>query len=127
MDALNAKPTQLALGSISYGMDFLDPSNMLGIWISTGRHSWKSEEFDKLVTEAGAIVDDAAKRSQMFKDAEKLLVDDVGGVFIAHRWQGDLFQPYVQGDSIRVPDSKGISGWHFNNINVLSDIYITKK
>jgi peptide/nickel transport system substrate-binding protein/oligopeptide transport system substrate-binding protein len=127
MDALNAKPTQIQIGSISYGMDFVDASNMLGIWISTGRHSWKSEEFDKLVTEAGAIVDDMAKRSQMFKDAERILVDDVGGVFIAHRWQGDLFQPYIQGDSIRVPDSKGISGWHFNNLNAISDFYIAKK
>ncbi len=126
MDALNAKPTQLAFGSISYGMDFVDASNMLGIWVSTGRHSWKSEEFDKLVQEAGAIVDDPVKRSQMFKDAERILVDDVGGVFIAHRWQGDLFQSYVQGDSIRIPDSKGISGWHFNNLNVISDMYIVK-
>ncbi|MEZ4606162.1 MAG: hypothetical protein R2865_04975 [Deinococcales bacterium] len=29
------------------------------------------------------------------------MVDDVGGVFIAHRWQGDLFKPYVQGEGIR--------------------------
>ena len=126
MDALNAKPTQIQVGAISYGMDFVDASNMLGIWVSTGRHSWKSEEYDRLVIEAGAVVDDMAKRSQMFKDAEKILVDDVGGVFIAHRWQGDLFQPYVQGDSIRVPDSKGISGWHFNNLDAISDFYITK-
>jgi ABC-type transport system substrate-binding protein len=127
MDSLNAEPTGITLGAISYGMDFVDASNMLGIWVSTGRHSWKSEEFDKLVTEAGAIVDDLEKRSQMFKDAEKILVDDVGGVFIAHRWQGDLFQPYVQGDSIRVADSKGVFGWHFNNVNVLSDLYIAKQ
>jgi ABC-type transport system substrate-binding protein len=127
MDALNAEPTGITFGAISYGMDFVDASNMLGIWVSTGRHSWKSEEFDKLVTEAGAIVDDLEKRSQMFKDAEKILVDDVGGVFIAHRWQGDLFQPYIQGESIRVPDSKGVFGWHFNNINVLSDLYIAKE
>jgi ABC-type transport system substrate-binding protein len=126
MDALNAEPTGITFGAISYGMDFVDASNMLGIWVSTGRHSWKSEEFDKLVIEAGAIVDDLAKRSQMFKDAERILVDDVGGVFIAHRWQGDLFQPYVQGDSIRVPDSKGVLGWHFNNVNVISDFYIAK-
>jgi ABC-type transport system substrate-binding protein len=127
MDALNAKPTQITFGAISYGMDFVDASNMLGIWVSTGRHSWKNEEFDRLVLEAGAIVDDPAKRSQMFKDAEKILVDDVGGVFIAHRWQGDLFQPYVRGDSIRVPDSKGIAGWHFNNLDVISDMYIAKQ
>ena len=33
MDALNAKPTEVTFGAISYGMDYLDPSNMLGIWV----------------------------------------------------------------------------------------------
>jgi ABC-type transport system substrate-binding protein len=127
MDALLARPTQLQFGSVSYGMDFLDPSNMLGIFVSTGRHSWKNESYDQLVKEAGSLVGDDAKRTQMFKDAEKILVDDVGSVFIAHRWQGDLFQPYVQGDSFRVPDSNGISGWHWGNDWVWGNIYIAKK
>jgi ABC-type transport system substrate-binding protein len=127
MDALLARPTQLQFGSISYGMDFLDPSNMLGIFVSTGRHSWKNESYDQLVKEAGSLVGDDAKRTQMFKDAEKILVDDVGAVFIAHRWQGDLFQPYVQGDSFRVPDANGISGWHWGNDWVWGNIYIAKK
>ena len=30
MDALNAKPTQLTFGAVDYGMDFLDPANLLG-------------------------------------------------------------------------------------------------
>jgi ABC-type oligopeptide transport system substrate-binding subunit len=127
MDALLARPTQLQFGSISYGMDFLDPSNMLGIFVSTGRHSWKNESYDQLVKEAGSLVGDDAKRTQMFKDAEKILVDDVGAVFIAHRWQGDLFQPYVQGDSFRVPDANGISGWHWGNDWFWGNIYIAKK
>ncbi len=127
MDALNTRPTQLQFGSISYGMDFLDPANMLGIFVSTGRHSWKNDTYDQLVKEASSLVGDDAKRTQMFKDAEKILVDDVGSVFLAHRWQGDLFQPYVQGDSFRVPDSNGIAGWHWGNDAVWSDMYIAKK
>ncbi|MCX6050767.1 MAG: peptide ABC transporter substrate-binding protein [Chloroflexi bacterium] len=126
MDSLNAKPTKITIGAISYGMDYLDPTNMLGIWVSTGRHSWKNEEFDKLIAEATPLVGDAAKRDQMFRDAEKILVDDVGGVFIDHRWQGTLYQPYVQGDSIRVPDSNGISGPHWGNDWVNGNIYIAK-
>src|SRR5690606_23710384 len=58
MDALNADPTTLTFGAVSYGMDFLDPSNLLGIWLSSGRHSWKNEEFDRLVTEASSMVGD---------------------------------------------------------------------
>jgi ABC-type oligopeptide transport system substrate-binding subunit len=124
MDALNAKPTQLQFGAVSYGMDFLDPSNLLGIWVSTGRHSWKNDEFDRLVTEASSLTSDFALREQMFKDAEKILVDDVGGIFIAHRWQGDLFQPYIKGDGIREPDSQGIAAWHWGNDWVWGNIYI---
>ena len=89
-------------GAVSYGMDYLDPSNLLGIWVSTGRHSWKNDEFDQLITDATPLVGDPAKRDQMFRDAEKILVDDVGGVFIDHRWQGNLYKPYVQGDGFRV-------------------------
>src|SRR5690606_5391130 len=33
MDALNAKPTELQFGAVDYGMDFLDPANLLGIWV----------------------------------------------------------------------------------------------
>ena len=124
MDALNAKPTQLTLGAVSYGMDFLDPSNLLGIWVSSGRHSWNNPEFDSLVAEASAMVGDDAARIQMFKDAERILVDDVGGVFIAHRWQGDLFKPYVKGDSFRVADSNGVSGVHWSNDWFWGDVYI---
>ena len=121
-DAMNAK--ELQFGAVSYGMDFLDPSNLLGIWVSSGRHAWENEEFDALVAEASALVGDDAKRTQMFKDAERILVDDVGGVFIAHRWQGDLFKPYVLGDSFRVPDANGISGVHWGNDYFWGDVYI---
>ena len=109
MDALNAKPTKLTFGAISYGMDYLDPSNMLGIWLSSGRHSWKNDQFDKMVKDASSMTGDPAKRNQMFMDAEKILVDDVGGIFIDHRWLGDLFQPYVMGDCFRKPDSIGMA------------------
>jgi peptide/nickel transport system substrate-binding protein/oligopeptide transport system substrate-binding protein len=126
MDALNADPTTLTFGAVSYGMDFLDPSNLLGIWLSSGRHSWKNEEFDRLVTEASSMVGDPEAREQMFRDAEKILVDDVGGVFIAHRWQGDLVKPYLQGEGFREPDSQGIAAFHWGNDWVIGTEYIAK-
>lgn len=126
MDALNAKPTQLQFGAISYGMDYLDPSNMLGIFVSGGRHSWSNAEFDQLVNEATPLTSDPAKRDQMFRDAEKVLVDDVGAVFLVHRWQGTLYQPWMQGDCIREPDKIGISGQHWGNDSCDGELYIAK-
>lgn len=126
-DAMNAKPTELQFGAVSYGMDFLDPANLLGnVWHSSGRHSWKNDEFDSLVTEASAMVGDPEARDQMFRDAERILVDDVGGIFINHRWQGNLIQPYIQGDAFRVPDSQGIAGFHWGNDSAISDLYIAE-
>ncbi len=97
MDALNAKPTKLQFGMVSYGMDFLDPSNMLGVWLGTGRHNWKNAEYDKLVNDAAEFTGDDAERTKMFQDAEKLLVTDAPGVYIYHRTVADLFKPYVVG------------------------------
>ena len=125
MDALNARPSQLSIGAISYGMDFLDQSNLLGIWVSSGRHSWVNEEYDALVGEASSLIGDDERRDELFKQAERILVDDVGGVFIAHRWQGDLFKPNIQG-AFREPDATGINGVHWGNSWVYSDLYKTQ-
>ncbi|MFN8443416.1 MAG: peptide ABC transporter substrate-binding protein [Caldilineaceae bacterium] len=126
MDALNAKPTGVTLGAISYGMDYLDPSNMLGIWLTGGRHSWSNPDFDKLVNEATPLTSDPAKREQMYRDAEKILVDDVGGVFLDHRWNGMLYQPWLMGDCFRKPDNVGIAGPHWGNDSCESMQYIAK-
>ena len=126
MDALNAEPTGLNLGAISYGMDFLDQSNLLGIWVSSGRHAWENEEYDQLVSQASSTVGDDAQRDELFAQAEEVLVSDVGGAFIAHRWQGDLFKPYVEGE-FREPDATGVSGLHWGNSWALSDMYITNE
>ena len=127
MDALNAKPTGIPIGAISYGMDYLDPTNMLGIFLTGGRHSWSNATFDQLVNDATPLVSDPAKRDQMFREAEKVLVDDVGGAFIVHRWQGTLYQPFVQGDCIRVADDIGIKGPHWGNDSCNSMLYIAKQ
>jgi oligopeptide transport system substrate-binding protein len=92
-----------------YEYDFVDPSNMLtGLWRSvkapegksepwgSPRHPWKSAEFDKLVTDAGSEAD-TTKRIQEFQDAEKILVDDVGGVFLAHQVVFQIWWPWLVG------------------------------
>lgn len=124
MEGLLARPTTVQFGAVSYGMDYLDPSNMLGVWLSTGRHSWLNAEFDRLVNEANVMVGDPAARLQMYKDAEKILVEDVGGIFLVHRIQGDLFQPYVAGDCFR-PDAQGVGALHWGNDWCWGTFYIT--
>jgi ABC-type transport system substrate-binding protein len=104
-DAMNAKPTQIQFGMVSYGMDYLDPSNMLAVWLGGGRHNWENADYDKLVKDASAELDQA-KRTAMFQDAEKLLVTEAPGVFIYHRTVADLLKPYVKGSELE-PNKAG--------------------
>ncbi|NJN82654.1 MAG: peptide ABC transporter substrate-binding protein [Caldilineaceae bacterium] len=126
MDALNAKPTELTFGAVDYGMDFLDPANLLGnVWKSGGRHSWKNDEFDRLVTEAAGLVGDPETRDQMFRDAERVLVDDVGGIFVCPRMGGQPLPAVGPGRRIREPDAVGIAGDHWGNDQNISQMYIS--
>jgi ABC-type transport system substrate-binding protein len=67
------------------------------------RHAWKNETFDQLVTDAGSETD-VAKRIQMFQDAERLLVEEVAGVFITHQVIFQAWWPWVVGMH---PDNSG--------------------
>ena len=96
---------------LSYGFDYLDASNMLGVWLSGGRHAWVNPDFDKMVKDASSSVD-MAKRSQEFKDAEKILVDDAGGVFIYHATPGNIYKPYLKGTELE-PDKTGVAAAHW--------------
>ncbi len=128
MDALNAKPTGVQFGLISYGMDYLDASNMLGVFKSGGRHTWSNPQFDTLFTEASSFTGDPAERTKMFQDAEKILVEDVGGVFVYHQTPGDLIKPYLKGPALE-PDANGVAAWHWPGFssfsNLLSGVYIS--
>jgi|HigsolmetaAR202D_1030399.scaffolds.fasta_scaffold00023_58 ABC-type dipeptide transport system, periplasmic component len=128
MDALNAKPTQIDFGMVSYGIDFLDPSNMLGVWLSGGRHSWSNEQFDALVREASASLD-MEGRIKQFMDAERILVEDVPAIWISHRTRGDLLKPYFAGSELEA-NIGGFSAIQWpdfsNHSSVIGSMYVTK-
>ena len=121
MDALTAKPTEVTFGYVSYGMDFLDPFNMLSVWLSGGRHSWANEEFDGLVKEAASFVGDAGERTTMFQDAEKVLVEDVPGVFVYHETPVQLVKPWVKGPALEA-DANGITSIHWPGYTAMSTV-----
>lgn len=110
--AMNAKPTEILFGWVSYGMDYFDPSNMLGVWLSGGRHSWSNEEYDALVNEASSSLAAEEERLAMFKEAERLLVSDVPAVWAYFQTQVQLIKPYVVGQALE-PDEEGIAAVHW--------------
>jgi ABC-type transport system substrate-binding protein len=124
MDAINAKPTQIQFGLVSYGIDFLDPSNMLGVWLGTGRHNWQNATYDKMVNDAAALIGDDAKRTQMFQEAEKMLVTEAPGVFIYHRTRADIIKPYVAGEFLK-PNKAGSAGLQWPGFSAFSNAMST--
>ncbi len=129
MDKLNAKPTQVTFGMISYGMDYLDQSNMLSVFKTGGRHNWNNAEFQKLIDEAGPMTD-TAKRNETYRKAEQLLVEDVPAVFIAFRTIPKMLKPYMAGNSLKPGKLNTVPGMSWPDYSVLADhiqeMYITK-
>jgi ABC-type oligopeptide transport system substrate-binding subunit len=128
-DAMNAKPPQIQFGMVSYGFDFLDPYNMLSVFQGSGRHNWMNAQYDDMIKKAASYTGDPAMRVKMFQDAEKLLVSDVGGVFIQHRTVADLYRPYLKGSELE-PDKNGMAAIHWptyaNMSTVVGSLYISK-
>ncbi len=128
-DSLTAKPTKIPFGFVSYGMDFLDPFNMLSVWLSGGRHSWTNKDFDTKVKTAASFLGPTDQRIKMFQDAERVLVSDVPGVFIYHETPVQLIKPYVTGPALQ-PDKSGNKSLHWPGYttadSVPSGLYITK-
>ncbi len=110
MEKMNAY--EITIGEVSYGMDYFDASNLLGIWKSGGRHAWTSEEYDQLVTDAAALMGDPEKRHAMFVEAQQILSGDVGGIFIWHETPAEMWKPYVKGDQLE-PDNFGVQACHW--------------
>jgi ABC-type transport system substrate-binding protein len=119
MDAINAKPTQIQFGMVSYGIDFLDPSNMLGVWLGTGRHNWFNKTYDEMVLKAAEMTNQA-ERIKIFQDAERLLCEEAPAVFIYHRTVADIYKPYVVGECFE-PNIAGFAGLQWPGFTSMSD------
>jgi ABC-type transport system substrate-binding protein len=107
MDRL--KKHELPLVLLGWAFDYYDASNFLGVYRTGGRHPWSNAEFDKLVDEANAGRDDAA-RCALYQKAEELLVKEAGAVFLWHPVVTQLKKPWVKGDIFK-PNKFGVASW----------------
>lgn len=115
-------------GWVSYGMDYFDPSNMLSVWKSGGRHTWSNDDFDAGFDEATVFLGDPEERIAMFQDVERILVEDVPAVFTYFLTPIQLIKPYVTGPALE-PDNNGIAAIHWPGFefsgSALHEIYIS--
>ena len=91
----------IPMGLGGFNADYPDPNNLLGmVWRSQprgfGRQDWRNNEFDHLIDVAADEMD-PVKRMKLYQEAEQLLVEDVGGVFLYHGITVELRKPYLRG------------------------------
>ena len=65
--------------------------------------------------EAGAEVRDPVRRIGLYQEAERLLVEDVGGVFLWHKQKAQLWKPYLKGSALE-PDHMGYRSWRGDQV-----------
>ncbi|MCC7362633.1 MAG: twin-arginine translocation signal domain-containing protein [Anaerolineales bacterium] len=102
-----------------YEYDFMDPVNLLtDQWKSDGvtgarQAAWINPTFDDLVTQAGREPD-PAKRLELFQQAEKVLVEDVAGVFLCTMNIFQVWWPYISGIK---PNSRGEVAFRYLDVS----------
>lgn len=110
---------QITLGLIQWAQDYADPTNFLDWWATGSRHTWHSERFNALVDEARGELD-RERRCELYHEAERILIEDVGAVFVGHPIEGALWKPYIGG----VRASK--QGARIPYRRLWSDVYVKK-
>ena len=123
MEALNSH--QLPLALVPYGYDYLDASNQLDIWQSYGRHAWQNDRFEQFVLRGNQMVHDAVARTALYQEAERILVSDVGGIFLWYELANEMWKPYVRGEALE-PNRWGNRAWRGNQRNLTPTLYITE-
>jgi ABC-type transport system substrate-binding protein len=129
MEGLNAKPTKIDFGFVSYGLDYLDQSNMLSVFRTDGRHNWNNSKYQELIDKALGEID-TKKRDEMYKEAEKILVEDVGGIFALQQFDLWVWKPYISGATFqpgKFNTARGVGYPGFTSLSPGSiDTYVTK-
>jgi ABC-type transport system substrate-binding protein len=106
---------------VPYEFDFVDGSNLLSVWggceepgadlsAMPGRHTWYNQEYNNLLCEAGAILGDEPKRNELYKQAERILVEDVALVPIYHGIFVAMVKPDIKGPMLE-PGKDGLVTW----------------
>ena len=114
------------MGFGTFSVDYPDPNNLLAqVWHSQdpgfGRQDWRNDAFDQLVDTA-AFEMNTVSRMRMYGDAERILVEEAGGVFLVYPLNLELRKPWLKGLKI---NKSGYSYFTWDN-SVHTNMYIAK-
>ena len=107
-----------------YQYDYIDPSNMLGLF-KTGNYDYTNLDYDALIEEADHYVGPREERMALYQQAERILVEDAGGVFLFWVRAAQFWRPYVKGAALE-PNSAGVVAFRGNKLGLTHfSMYIT--
>ncbi len=129
----------IPFGCVSYGMDYLDPSNMLGVFKGNklgGRHTWNDKQYQDLLAKAGPMSQEP-ERTQLYQQAEKILTESCAFVWIYHRTPVNLWKPYLKGPGFLPGKVNTNPGWawpanagftpYFSSMYITSEVAAAKR
>ena len=109
-----------------YQYDYIDPSNMLALY-KTGNYDYSNEAYDALVEEADHYTGPTEERIALYQQAEEILVEDAGGVFLYWAKTPQFWKPYLKGKSLE-PNKDGIVAFRGNKLGLTHyTMYITNE
>jgi oligopeptide transport system substrate-binding protein len=84
-----------------YEYDYMDPANFLRLFrsvdeLGSPRHPWKNDEFDELFDRGQNTAEDK-KRFDLYSQAERILIEDVGAIFLSHNIIFQAWWPFLTG------------------------------
>ena len=107
----NAEAGNYQLGFMAWGAFYNDPIDVLNVFKSTSgsvNTGWVSEEYDSLLDQASVEMDEAA-RTELYKQAEKILVvDDCVIAPVADSTGNYFYYDYVKGFSTLAMSNTGV-------------------
>jgi ABC-type oligopeptide transport system substrate-binding subunit len=99
------QPRTVPIYDLGWSADFPDPSNFLDVlfhssrWDANNHSFYANPAFDRLLDEARPIAD-RALRMALYRQAERILVEDAPIIFLYHPISYVMVQPRVHGWSI---------------------------
>ncbi|MDD3824667.1 MAG: peptide ABC transporter substrate-binding protein [Anaerolineae bacterium] len=115
------KAGDFIFGIVPYEFDFVDGSNLLSVWggcetegadlsAMPGRHTWYNQDYNKLLCDAGVIFGDEEQRNTLYRQAERMLIEDVALVPVYHAIFVAMVKPDIRGQMLE-PGEDGVVTW----------------
>lgn len=115
------KAGDFIFGIVPYEFDFVDGSNLLSVWGGCetegadlsdmpGRHTWYNQDYNKLLCDAGVIFGDEDQRNTLYRQAERMLIEDAALVPVYHAIFVAMVKPDIRGKMLE-PGEDGVVTW----------------